>query len=112
MQLKEDDIDVCHRVGAPNPSKPRQVIVRFLRRQTKDRLFVQKKHLKPQGLMLFHDLTHANNRLLYDVKHHNRVQSAWVSYTGKILAKDAQGHTIHVDMKSDIDSLFNKFTNK
>lgn len=49
-QISASDISICHRVGKPSAgSKPRQVIVRFVSRQTVFKLFKFKKNLKNMG---------------------------------------------------------------
>jgi len=106
LPLADDDIEVCHRIGRPKHGQPRHVLVRFLRRGMKDKLFLQRKHVKLPNVRVYHDLTQANNRLLYDVKQNARVESAWVTYTGKIIAKGVNGRVLNVDLTTDINAVF------
>ena len=112
VPLASDDIEVCHRVGPFHKGSSRQVIVRFLRRGVKEKLFREKKHIRLPNIRIFHDLTQANNKLLYNTKHHERVESAWVTFTGKILAKGVNGKIIRVDLDTDITSALNDAKHK
>ena len=105
VPLRDDDIEVCHRVGKQKRNdNPRPVIVKFLRRGTKDALFRKLKTLRPQGPRIYHDLTHINSRLLYDLRQCERIDSAWISYSGHVIAKGVNGGLFKVDMLSDIET--------
>ena len=116
LDLQADDIDVCHRIGRSTrgdnsrPTRIRPIIVRFLRRNTKDRLFPLLKQNQVRGIRVFHDLTHANIKLLEGTRHHDRIETAWVS-NGKVIAKGINGHILRVDLLTDIDAELGKYNN-
>ncbi len=61
----QDDIDIAHRLGKPN-NRPRPVIMRFVRRSTRDLVWRQAKHsdyLRNHKLRFTEDLTSADRML-------------------------------------------------
>ena len=48
VTIREDDIDICHRLQTGDPSKPKPIIVRFKSYKAKKELYGARKHLKNQ----------------------------------------------------------------
>ena len=80
MEIKKTDIHVMHR-SVPKGARPRQVICRFLSRDSKVALLKNKKKLKEtesfKGVYMYEDLTPLRARLLRVSKDLPNVKSAF-----------------------------------
>lgn len=92
LDIPATDIEVAHRVqvsrrqadGANN--KPPAIIVKFARRDVRDRVLRARSALKNTGITFSEDLTKDNQKLLMEVRNHTEVSTAW-SWNGKIFGK-------------------------
>lgn len=104
--LQPDDYR-CHRLGvkSANSVKPRQVIVRFMNRETRNRVMDAKKDLHTKAeykhLFIFEDLTALRFKLLNMVRNHDDVKTAFTR-DGKIHAYMKNGEKKTVDSPDDL----------
>lgn len=90
VKVSTEDVDICHRLGRFKPGESRQVIVRFVKRQTKIDVMKKTVILRKSkcGVYINDDLTPLNNRVLASVRRKapGRVLQSW-SYEGKLFAR-------------------------
>lgn len=96
IQIKDKDIEVCHRLGKTVLNKKRPMIVKFRYRDTKWDVMTARRGLKGTNITFSESLCKEVQRLLKEVKAHENTESVW-AWNGKIFAKDKKGdiHTIH-----------------
>lgn len=98
LNLKDDDIDIAHRIGKYEKDKKRQIIVKFQSRMKKSQVMRDKKGLKGENIFINDDLTRLNQEVFNSVriKKKDIVASAW-TFQGNIRYKDFNNHvqTIH-----------------
>ena len=79
--LSDADISTTHRVGRPSPSKPRPIVARFVRRDTRTNLLRKKKQLKDddnyKDVILTEHLAPARAKLLHAVKNDEGTERVW-----------------------------------
>ena len=71
VTLSEADISTSHRVGRPQLSKPRPIVARFVRRDTRTALLWKKRQLRDteyKDVMLGEHLAPSRAKLLHVVK--------------------------------------------
>lgn len=106
VDVKKEDIVACHRVGDPK-RKPRQMLVRFVTRDLKFKIFTNKKKLKDDASLskvyINEDLTLLRMKLLQYVKKLENVNAAFTR-DGKVqcIMKDGKKFTVE-----NPDDLFN-----
>lgn len=105
IDLREFDIDRCHRVGLKKAGKPRAIIVKLDSYKVKSRIIKSRKKLKGTAFLITEDLTKENYSLLRKVREAEETSSAW-SVDGKIFAKFSNGGPIKIirrisDIKKD-----------
>ena len=88
LRLDEHDVDIAHRLGDYRSSKPRSVIVKFTRRQTKVNVLKNAKKFKGTNIFINEDLTKLNAEVLASLrlKDKKSVERAW-SFDGKLYAQ-------------------------
>ena len=92
LNLKNMDIDICHRLGKIRTEKPRPVIVRFISRMTRNDLMYRRRDLKGTNIFVNEDLSHLNRHMLVNLKRMiPRDESMWVK-DGTLYHKSANGH--------------------
>ena len=136
MDLEEDDISISHRLAVPSyasrtatasSSRSKQgtilpkIIVKFVRRETKELFYKNRKHLRGKtaadlglgrysnnGLFISESLTQRNKTLFNDClafkKKHN-FKYIWTQQGRIYLRKDKDTQSRLISSKSDIDSL-------
>ena len=80
VPLSETDISTSHRVGRPQSSKPRPVVARFVRRDTRTTLLRKKKELKDtefKDVMLSEHLAPSRAKLLQVIKRDDDTEKVW-----------------------------------
>ena len=67
VSVSEADIDVTHRLGKPRPGMPdkRNLIVKFVRRETKSRILKACKIRKPSDIFFRESVSRTRNTILY-----------------------------------------------
>lgn len=104
--VTEDDIEVAHTLPIPTPARTAQsatrgqvttpvVIVRFCRRDVRDRIIVKRKVLKSTKIAIVEDLTSLNMEVLNRLRNNDSVQKTW-SWNGHIRALLKNGKKIQV----------------
>lgn len=112
--VSECDIDISH----PLPSRdkhpagqgtvslrPPSIIVRFARRQVRDRVLRQRKLLKGTKVVITEDLTVLNSQLLNRLHKSDRINSAW-TWQGKVYCVLTNGKKTAVKPFQTIDELY------
>lgn len=94
LHISPNDIDIAHRLGKYKHDKNRNIIVRFVSRAMKIRVFKHRKELKNVDIYVNEDLTKLNQDVLTSVrvKQKDVIEQAW-SFEGKIYAKSKVGET-------------------
>ena len=96
--VTEDDIVVAHTLPIPTPRgqvTTTVVIVRFCRRDVRDRVIVKRKVLKSTKIAIVEDLTSLNMEVLNRLHNNDAVQKTW-SWNGHIRALLKNGKKIQV----------------
>ena len=85
LDISEHEIDIAHRLGKYRQGKHRPIIVKFVRRQTKIKLFKHSKQLRQSSIYVNEDLSKTNQEVLSAdrLKDRDTVKIA-SSYEGKI----------------------------
>jgi len=85
VDINEHEIRIAHRLGKFKQGTHGPIIVKFVRRQTKIRVFKHAKQLRQSSIYINGDLTKLNQEVLSSVrlKDKDTVKRAW-SYEGKI----------------------------
>ena len=113
VDMKDTDISVAHRVKSKG-KKGNPIIVRFVRRESKIQMMMNKKKLKEQNKEIYiqEDLTQLRSRLLWTVKKDEGTEAAWLR-DGKIHCllknpcKQSNGIAIKKVVIDTPDDLFN-----
>ena len=90
VPIKGEEIDACHRVGRKGMGRPRQIIVKFVRRETKEKVMRERRRLKNTGISVGDDLCHGYMQLINRLKADPRVTDQWV-WMGKAFYKNKEG---------------------
>ncbi|KAK9744215.1 hypothetical protein QE152_g7856, partial [Popillia japonica] len=77
-ELSEDMIDCCHRLPGKQPNH-RPILVKFVSRDIKKRVYANKKKLKGSKIVIREDLTAYNNQLIREAATKFGVRSVWSS---------------------------------
>jgi len=100
-----DLVDICHRVGRFDPQgKPRQIIVKFLRRTTKLDVMEGRRRTPRGAPFLVEDLTKRRYQLLAKARNLSGTKGAW-SKEGKIYIRLANGRALQITEDTDWTSL-------
>ena len=96
-EIEKDEIDRSHRLGAPkNNGKSRSIIMKFVRYNTRCRIFKNKKKLKRKSISVTESLTKKRMEALKKAREDHGFENVWSS-EGKILYKDvSEGNKIKV----------------
>ena len=88
--IKPEDIDRSHRLGKPKSSKnskPRPIIVKFVRYNSHNRIYRNKKKLKGTGISVTESLTAKRINMLEKAREEHTFNNVW-SQDGKIMFFD------------------------
>ena len=96
-EIKKNEIDRSHRLGAPkNNGKSRPIIIKFVRYNTRCRIFKNKKKLKGKSISVTESLTKKRMEALKKAREDHGFENVWSS-EGNILYKDvSEGNKIKV----------------
>jgi hypothetical protein len=89
-----DDIDTAHRVGRKDKDGKQTMLTRLFSRDLVQLMTKKRKLLKESDFVLHDDLTLRDRKLLWKLKHHPNVESAWSS-NGSIWSKPISGAKSH-----------------
>ena len=105
VNLRPLDIDRSHRVGLPNSTGNRAIIVKFSTYNVRLQVISARKKLKSTGIVIYEDLTARNVSLLRSVSNHPKITRAW-SLDGRIYglvkSEDGKEYKKRFSGKSDI----------
>ena len=85
VPLTTDDLERSHRVGKPDPEKPRPIIAKFKSYRKRREVIVERRKLAGTKKSILEDLTASNATLLNKARSSEHVKSAW-SVDGRIFA--------------------------
>jgi hypothetical protein len=89
MKIQVSDLDRSHRLRRKSPqianSRPKPIIVKFTRHNTKSEVFSRKRNLKASGIGITESLTKKRLELYTTVSKHPGVKAAWTA-DGKVIA--------------------------
>ena len=96
-EIEKNEIDRSHRLGAlKNNGKSRPIIIKFVRYNTRWRIFKNKKKLKGKSIIVTESLTKKCMEALKKAREDHGFENVWSS-EGKILYKDvSEGNKIKV----------------
>ena len=96
-EIEKNEIDRSHRLGAPkNNGKSRPIIIKFVRYNTRCRIFKNKKKLKGKSISVTESLTKKRMEALKKAREDHGFENVWSS-EGNILYKDvSEGNKIKV----------------
>ena len=81
VPITEQDLSVIHRLECKMTGKPRSIIAKFVRRDTKTRMIRAKKELRGliarRNVYINDDLTSLRSRLAYELKRDDTIKSVW-----------------------------------
>ena len=100
--ISEADIDAAHRIGRPRNDKPRAIIVKFFRRDDKQRVIGARRKLKHSDYVITEDLTELSQKLLNRARIHSDVSATW-SWNGNIWCITHSGHKIKLNPYDNIN---------
>ena len=103
VHITERDISVrlsvSHRIGKKMRTKPRPIIAKFVRRDTKTAIMRNKSNLKGldgyKSVFVNDDLTTMRSKLVYELKRDESVTRVW-TMNGKIMYGQQFSHLIHI----------------
>ena len=84
--LREDDIDVAHRVGAPSAKNTQTMLCKFLKRTDKMRVLKCRSKLKGSGVSIGDDITKKHLEYMDELKKRPDISQIWF-WNGKLFAK-------------------------
>ena len=89
-ELTEQDIGRSHRIGKIKKinNKPRPIIVKFSRYNTRNKIFMNKKKLKGKGISITESLTVKRMEMLKNAREEHEYKNVWTQ-DGKILYVDS-----------------------
>ena len=88
--VKPEDIDGLHRLGKPKTSKdakPRPIIVKFVKHNTRNKIYRNKKKLKGTGISVKESLTVKRIKMLEKARKEHTFNNVW-SKDGRIMFFD------------------------
>lgn len=104
ITVNENDIDAAHRIPRADTSKPRPMIIKFLKRTDRDSVIKARSKLKGTGITIMEDLAKENQRLLVRVASKPGIVNTW-SHNGKILAKLKDNSIHEITRHTDLNAL-------
>lgn len=108
LNINEWDIERSHRLGRLKPDRPRPIIVKFTRYNTRSEVFRAKRLLKGTGFVITESLTPQRLGLLNEAKSNPNVSTTWTS-DGKIICLLNDRKTkISITKRSDFTLLTQK----
>ena len=82
MGVAISEQELSHRLGRKTGNKPRPIIAKFVRRDSKTKMMQSKKELRGltgyRNVFLNDDLTTLRSRLVYELKRDESIKSVWI----------------------------------
>ena len=98
--IRRCDIDIAHRLGKRIDKRPRQIIVKFTSRMTRDTVWQNRRLLTRSRVYVNEDLTKVNAYVMTCIRKKlpEEVESTW-SNNGRIFFKNKSGSSHEVTYK-------------
>ena len=98
VNITENDLDRSHRLGKKdsNRSKPRPIIVKLARYNTRSKIFYNKKKLKGKNISITESLTKVRMQALKEAQEEKGFKNVW-SADGRIMFKDGTKAEVYYD---------------
>ena len=107
-------ISIAHRLGKPKEGYNRAIICRLVKRSDKSVILGRRKklHQKKTSIFISEDLTAANQRLLRDLKHSDRVERAW-TFNCSVNVQGVNGHRLFgVKSVAQVEELLDRYNRR
>ena len=108
VEIPEQELSVSHRLGRKT-GKPRPIIAKFVRRDTKTKMMRSKKELRGmsgyRNVFLNDELTTLRSKLVYELKRDETIKSVW-TIDGRIMCVQEEGGKDVKIMIESPDDLF------
>ena len=105
IDIKEEDVEVAHRVGKFKSDRKRAIIVRFASRKTKEKVMTEKKKLKGSGIFVNEDLTKRNADWFFKVKRTEGVINAWTKNGETFVRNTKSNEIVKITKDYDLENL-------
>jgi len=108
IDIFENDIIRCHRIGKAGDGIQRDIIVKFICHRKKTQLMGARKKLAGSGIFINEDLTSLRAKLSYKVrclKRQKQLQDTWI-YDGVVFAKLLDNKVVKMTTDSQYDEHF------
>ncbi len=110
MDLKASDIEHTYRLGKPREQKPRDIIVRFCKKSTREKFCRNRKSIVNQGdpaknIYVNDHLTEHRRHLLYAARHlykSGKISAAWSQGGNVLIRKYEGGNPIQIHDHEDL----------
>ncbi|KAJ2937700.1 hypothetical protein O0L34_g17513 [Tuta absoluta] len=106
-EFTSDDIQVCHRLGT-STTKPRAVLVRFHRHDSRRVVWDAKTLLKGSGIIISEFLTKSRHIVFVAARKHFGVSNCW-SNDGKIAIFLPDSSRRKIEVSSELQELIKQF---
>ena len=108
VTIEAGDIEACHRIPTKRKDKKKPLIVRFVNRRKRDKIFTARKQTTRRNLFVNEHLS-PHNRWLYtlalEVKRKSRYRFLWTSNGVPCLRKNKSSPVVKVSCPGDLDGL-------
>ncbi|KAJ8314099.1 hypothetical protein KUTeg_008661 [Tegillarca granosa] len=109
VDIHDVDISRSHRSGKPGQSRPRQILVKFVRYNTKRKLLISRRVMKSvpslNNVFINDDLTKRRQELYRkarDLWKDRKITKTW-TWDGKIFLTDKTNKKFRIDRECDLD---------
>lgn len=104
-ELTSDSFRTTHRLGQPNPDRPRAILAKFREASLRDKVWYSKKTLKGSGITLSEFLTKSRHMLFQTARQRFGVNKCWTK-DGTVIIMGPDGLKHRVYSKADLDSIY------
>lgn len=94
----------CHRLGHPNGSKPRTILLKFKDKNMRDKVWASKTNLKGSGLTLSEFLTQPRHRTFMAARQRFGITKCWTR-NGTIIIQGEDGLKHHITTLAELNSI-------
>jgi len=108
LKINQEEIDTAHRIGRFRDGKNRNIICKFVRRQTKFQVIKQRPKLKSSGVVIREDITRTNQELLDRAYQCSEIKSTWSS-KGKLKVKTIHGDVLQIKDHQELDKIHTSY---
>ena len=105
LDVNKGDLLAAHRIPNYRNTKPRAIIVRFLRREMQDIVIRARSKLKGTKMVIYEDLCRELQMVLNRLKKDERVRSSW-SWRGRIYLVTKNDRKMEIHYGETLDQRF------